>query len=361
MVSTLRVPTDAPESDATFSWGSTTVVVVELAAGPAHGVGWSYTSGGAAGVIGELLVPCVLGKDPGAIAEIELEMARAVRNIGRPGIGGSAIAAVDVALWDLRARLLGLPAVDLIGRVRDAIPAYGSGGFCSYSARQLEDQLGGWAADGLTMVKMKVGGEPAADLERVQTARHAIGADVELFVDANGAYSVQDALEWARRFAEVDVTYFEEPVSSDDLDGLRRVRDGAPSGMDIAAGEYNWTLFDARRMLGAQAVDVLQIDATRCAGVSGFLAAAALGAAAPLPTSAHTAPTVHASLCCCVAGARHVEYFHDHARIEHLLFDGALGPECGCLRPDPSRPGFGVDFKTRDAEPYVVRVEVCNA
>ena len=361
VVSTLRVPTDAPESDGTLSWDSTTVVVVELAAGSVLGIGWSYTAGGAAQVVSGLLAPIVLGKDPGAVAALELDMARAVRNVGRPGVGGSAIAAVDIALWDLRGRLLDLPATDLIGRVRDDVPAYGSGGFCSYSARQLEEQLGGWAADGMTMVKMKVGRDADEDLKRVQTARYAIGNDVDLFVDANGAYSVQEALTWSQRFGELGVAYFEEPVSSDDLAGLRRVRDGSPGGMDIAAGEYNWTLFDARRMLAAQAVDILQIDATRCAGVSGFLATAALAAAAPLPVSAHTAPTVHATLSCCTPVARHVEYFHDHARIERLIFDGALVPERGRLRPDRSRPGFGVDLKAADAQPFLVKVEACNA
>jgi L-alanine-DL-glutamate epimerase-like enolase superfamily enzyme len=361
VVSILRVPTDAPESDGTLSWDSTTVVLVELAAGSQIGLGWSYTAGGAAQVVSELLAPCVLGRDAGAVAEIELEMARAVRNVGRPGIGGSAIAAVDIALWDLRAALLGVPAADLIGRVRDAVAAYGSGGFCSYSARQLEEQLGGWAADGMTMVKMKVGRDRDGDQKRVQTARQSIGSEVELFVDANGAYSVPEALEWSARFAELGVSYFEEPVSSDDLDGLRRVRDGVPRGMEVAAGEYNWTSFDARRMLAAQAVDILQIDATRCSGVSGFLATAALAAATPIPVSAHTAPTVHATLSCCTPVARHVEYFHDHARIEHLIFDGALKPERGRLRPDPSRPGFGVDLKAADAQPFLVKVEACNA
>lgn len=359
-VSAWRVPTDAPESDGTFSWNATTFVAVELQAAAQTGIGWSYTSAGAAAVATDL-APCVVGRDVAATGDIELDMARAVRNVGRPGIGGSAIAAVDFALWDLRAKLLQVPVIELLGRVRDAIPAYGSGGFCSYSAQELADQLGGWADAGMAMVKMKVGRAPDEDVKRVQTARRAIGAEVELFVDANGAYSVQQALDWANRYAEYDVTYFEEPVSSDDLDGLRRVRDGSPPGMDIAAGEYNWTVFDARRMLSAQAVDILQIDATRCAGVSGFLASAALSEAAPLPLSAHTAPTLHASLSCCATAARHVEYFHDHVRIEQMFFDGALTPEHGLLRPDPSRPGFGVEFKRADAEPYLVSAETCNA
>jgi L-alanine-DL-glutamate epimerase-like enolase superfamily enzyme len=360
-ISVWRIPTETPESDGTLAWCSTTVVVVELEAAAHSGIGWTYSSAGAAAAAAELLEPCVLGRDVGAIGEIELDMARAVRNVGTAGIAGSAIAAVDFALWDLRGRLLDCSVVELIGRVRDAVPAYGSGGFCSYSTRQLADQLGGWAAAGLTMVKMKVGRVPADDVERVQTARRAVGDEVALFVDANGAYSVSQAREWAHRYADYGIAYFEEPVTSDDLDGLRRVRDDAPPGMEIAAGEYNWTCFDARRMLAAQAVDILQVDATRCAGISGFLASAALCEATPIPLSAHTAPTLHASLCCCTRAARHVEYFHDHARIEQLLFDGALQPEHGLLRPDTTRPGFGVELKRSDAHRYFVSAETCRA
>ena len=155
------------------------------------------------------------------------------------------------ALWDLKARLLDLPLVTLLGAVRDAAPVYGSGGFTSYSLEQLRDQLGGWAAQGIRRVKMKIGTHPADDPGRVRAARDAIGPDVELFVDANGAYSRKQALAQAEAFAELDVRWFEEPVSSDDLDGLRLLRDRAPAGMDIAAGEYGYDLFYFRRMLEA--------------------------------------------------------------------------------------------------------------
>jgi L-alanine-DL-glutamate epimerase-like enolase superfamily enzyme len=218
----------------------------------------------------------------------------------------------------------------------------------------LKEQLGGWAAAGMEYVKMKIGTKPDDDPMRVRAAREAIGPDVQLFVDANGAYSRKQALAMAETLAELDVAWFEEPVSSDDLDGLRLLRDRAPACMDIAAGEYGYDLTYFRRMVEAGAVDVLQIDATRAGGITGFFRAAAVAESFGLPVSAHCAPTLHAPLGCARHDFRHLEYFHDHDRIEHMLFDGAPLPKDGALRPDPSRPGLGIEFKKRDAERYKV-------
>jgi L-alanine-DL-glutamate epimerase-like enolase superfamily enzyme len=278
-------------------------------------------------------------------------MGRETRNIGRPGLVSHAISAMDNALWDLKARLLDVPLVTLLGSARSGIPAYGSGGFTSYSVERLTRQFSDWAAAGIPAVKMKVGREPVQDVKRVEAARAAIG-DAELFVDANGAYERKQALAFAEQFHEFGVTWFEEPVSSDDLDGLRLIRDSAPAGMRIAAGEYGYDLFHFRGLLTAGAVDVLQADATRCCGVTGFLHAAALCEAHNMPLSAHTAPSLHTHLCCAVTPAMNVEYFHDHARIERLLFDGAREPVNGMLIPDLSRPGLGIELKQSDAARY---------
>ena len=263
-----------------------------------------------------------------------------------------AISAVDVALWDLKARLLDVPLVSLLGAARESVPIYGSGGFTSYDDRQLRRQLGGWVEQGIPRVKMKIGRDPAADIGRVRSARDAIGRDAELFVDANGAYIAKQALAQAERFAEFGVAWFEEPVSSDDLAGLRLMRDRGPAGMDIAAGEYGYDPFYFRRMLEAEAVDVLQADATRCGGITGFLHAGSLCAAWPIPLSAHTAPSIHAHVCCSLPQVCHLEYFHDHVRIERMLFDGVLEPVGGELRTDRSRPGLGLELKTTDAEQW---------
>ncbi len=353
-VSVFEIPTDEPESDGTLEWNSTTLVVVHATAGTVSGLGYTYTHSAAGQLIKTTLADIVVGQDVMSVAASHTAMVRAVRNVGRPGVCSTAIAAVDIALWDLKARVLDVPLVSLLGSVREAVPIYGSGGFTSYTLERLRDQLGAWAQSGIRAVKMKIGRDAAADRQRVHAAREAIGPGTELFVDANGAYDRTLALSQAARFAEDEVGWFEEPVPSDDLEGLRLLRDRAPAGMEIAAGEYGYQTLYFRRMLEAGAVDVLQADATRCAGITGFLEAGVLCNAWGLPLSAHTAPSVHAHVCCAVERVRHLEYFHDHVRIERLLFDGVLEPSDGALRPDLSRPGLGIALKVADASPYAL-------
>lgn len=347
-----HIPTDSPESDGTLEWDSTTLVLVLAHAGNQIGLGYTYADIATADLIHKLLAKEVEGKDAMNIPECWQAMVRRTRNLGRPGITSMAISAVDSALWDLKARLLNLPLATLLGRVRDSVPIYGSGGFTSYSAKQLKRQFSHWVEQGILRVKMKIGRDAAADLDRVHTARQVIGAGVELFVDANGAYSRKLALDQAEKFADFNVAWFEEPVSSDDLAGLRLIRDRAPACMEIAAGEYGYDSWYFRDMLASGAVDVLQADATRCGGITGFLQAAALCEAFHMPLSAHTAPALHTHVCCSVIPFRHLEYFHDHVRIERMFFEGLPALVDGELRPDPSCPGMGLELKRADAERF---------
>jgi L-alanine-DL-glutamate epimerase-like enolase superfamily enzyme len=309
-------------------------------------------------MVRDVLAPRLVGQDLFGIPALHARMVQAIRNLGRPGVASTAISAVDAALWDGKARLLGVPLATLLGAARAAVPAYGSGGFTSYDVRRLQQQLGGWAAEGFAFVKMKIGRRPDDDAARVRAARAAVGERVQLFVDANGAYSRKQALAMAELFGrpDLDVRWFEEPVSSDDLAGLRLVRDRAPAGMDITAGEYGYDPFYFRRMLEAGAVDVLQADATRCGGVTGFLAAYALCDAHGLPLSSHCAPALHTPLGCALPRLRHLEYFYDHQRIETMLFDGSPRPREGVLRPDLTRPGLGIELKRQDAARFAVQV-----
>lgn len=351
-VATYKIPTDRPESDGTLEWDNTVIVVVHATAGSETGVGYTYGDPSVATLIHDLLAKVVEGGDAMAVRANWEAMVSRCRNLGRPGIVSMAISAVDVALWDLKARLLGLPLVTLLGQVREGVLVYGSGGFTSYTNSQLEEQLSNWVASGISRVKMKIGRDARADCERVRLARRAIGEKAELFVDANGAYSRKQALDQAEAFTNSGVTWFEEPVSSDDLEGLRLMRDRAPSEIEIAAGEYGYSSDYFRRMLEAGAVDVLQADATRCGGITGFLDAAVLCTVHHLPLSAHTAPLLHTHVCCAAVPVRHVEYFHDHARIERLFFDGASDPVRGELRPDLSRSGLGIELKKKDAQRF---------
>ncbi|HTW44350.1 MAG TPA: enolase C-terminal domain-like protein [Acidobacteriaceae bacterium] len=346
------IPTDAPEADGTFSWDKTSMALIQLEAGGKCALGYTYGNDGVAAQASKLLREVVTGSNPFEHARTRQKMLQYIRNEGETGIAMMAISAIDNALWDLCARILDVPLVLLLGQVRPSIPVYGSGGFTTYSDQQLTDQLGGWASQGFANVKMKIGTQPDKDPARVHTARKAIGAHTNLFVDANGAYTVTQAIDLAHRFREQDVRWFEEPVSSDNLSGLCQVRTRAPMGMDIAAGEYGYTAWYFDRMLSSQAVSVLQADCTRCGGISGFLEAAALCWARDTPLSAHCGPSMHLHVCCSAARAVHMEFFHDHARIERMFFDGFCEPVDGMMAPDLSRPGNGLTLKVRDADKF---------
>ena len=342
-VSAFTVPTDAPEADGTIAWDATTMVLVQARAGGVTGVGYTYSDVAAASLVRGKLVDVVVGADALAVSAAWRAMWRSVRNLGRPGIAAGALSAVDNALWDLKARVLGRPLATILDASRMEVPLYGSGGFTSYTVERLCAQLAGWVEAGMGAVKMKVGTRPDADLARVRAARAAIGEGAALFVDANGAYQRKQALAFAEAFVELGVSWFEEPVPSDDLEGLHLLRDRGPAGMEIAAGEYGYEVEYFRRMLEAGAVDVLQADATRCGGITGFLRAGALAEAFGVDLSAHTAPALHVHACCAVPRLRNLEYFHDHARIERMFFDGNPEPVGGVLRPDLARPGNGLE------------------
>jgi L-alanine-DL-glutamate epimerase-like enolase superfamily enzyme len=348
-----RVPTDAPEADGTFAWQDTTLVVVTIEAGGQTGLGYTYSAGSIVPLVTGALADALQGRDALQIPRCHRLLVNAVRNMGRSGLAATAISALDVALWDLKAKLLGLPLPALLGQAREVVPIYGSGGFTSYDNAQLTRQLAGWVErDGCRAVKMKIGSCPEDDSRRVRVAKDAIG-DADLFVDANGAYSVKKALRLAATFAaEAGVAWFEEPVSSDDLDGLAQVRAAAPPCLDIAAGEYAFNVDDVRHMLARRAVDVQQADATRCLGITGFMQAGALCDAYHIDMSGHCAPALHVHTACAVPRLRHLEWFHDHVRIEHMLFDGAPVARNGEIRPDMTRPGLGLVFKQQDAERY---------
>jgi L-alanine-DL-glutamate epimerase-like enolase superfamily enzyme len=350
--SAYKIPTDKPETDGTISWDSTTLVVVEVSGGNMVGLGYTYSGASITALIETKLADTISGLDALDPQAAWRAMQRAVRNLGREGLAATAISAVDAALYDLKARLLDLPLATLLGAYRDAIVIYGSGGFTSYSDEELKSQLSGWVRkDGCASVKMKIGTDPDDDPRRVGIAKAAIG-EATLFVDANGAYTVKQALALAARFADQNVGWFEEPVSSDDLRGLRAIRKRAPAGMDIAAGEYAYTISYVRDMLEADAVDVQQADVTRCGGVTAFLQIAAVCEAFQIDLSSHCAPALHLHVVCAAPRLRNVEWFHDHVRIEHMLFEGAPVPKGGIIRPDLSQPGHGLIFRHQDAARY---------
>jgi L-alanine-DL-glutamate epimerase-like enolase superfamily enzyme len=347
-----KIPTDALEGDGTLQWNSTGLVVVCIEADTQKGLGYSYCDAAAASIVAALQ-QVIVGSHCDDLAGINWSIAAKIRNLGRSGIAATALSAIDIALWDLKAKLLDLPVAALLDGANRAIPVYGSGGFTTYDNVRLGEQLSGWVEQGCKSVKMKVGAEPDRDPDRIAAAKDACGS-AELFIDANGAFNPGAAVRFAASVRDADIRWFEEPVSSDDETGLSFVREHLPASMELAAGEYIYTLDDARHLLQAHSVDVLQADVTRCGGISGFMKIAALADAFHVDLSGHCAPSAHRHVAGATARLRHLEWFHDHVRIEQMLFDGAPTISDGTIQPDLSRPGIGLDFKFSDAERFRV-------
>ena len=357
-VSVYEIPTEGREADGTLEWDSLTAVVVQAVTGSGvRGIGYTMADRSAAALVTSKLAGAVHGIDIRATGAAWERMRASIRNLGRPGICSMGIAAVDLALWDAKARLLGQPLHRMLGAVRDEVPIYGSGGLTSYGTEELVTQLAGWVEAGIPRVKMKVGKDWgrswAEDITRVRAVRRAIGDSAQLFVDANGAYDRTQARRVGDVFtAELGVTWFEEPVTSDDLDGLAQLSRELP--LDVSAGEYGFHLEYFRDMIRAQAVDVVQADIGRCAGITEWLRIADACAAAKLPFSTHCEPAIHLHAATVPDNLRHLEYFASHVRVEEILFDGVVRPQNGCLRPRDDAPGNGLTLKETEAARYRV-------
>ncbi|MEP6682075.1 MAG: enolase C-terminal domain-like protein [Parafilimonas sp.] len=351
-VSAFKIPTATPESDGTINWNSTTLILVEVKSADKTGIGYTYANEATAVVIDKVLKNIIVDANALDIPFLNAKMIAAIRNDGQVGIAMMAVSAVDNALWDLKAKLFDVPLCNLLGKAKESMLIYGSGGFTSYNKKQLQQQLSNWVDEGIKHVKIKIGTHAEKDVERVKEARDAIGNSTSLFVDANGAYTIKQAIEKSFQFKEFNISWFEEPVTSDNLEGLQFIREHVQAEVNIAAGEYAYNLPYFYHMLKANAVDILQADATRCGGITNFLKAASLAEAQQIPFSSHCAPALHLHAAVSLSNFYIAEYFYDHARIENMLFDGVMQSKNGCIYPDLSRPGIGLEFKYSDAEKY---------
>ena len=349
-----KFPTKSPEADGTIAWNSTTMVLTRVSAGGQSGIGYTYASEAAAMVIQNDLKQCIIGKNALDIPEMNFSMISAIRNNGNCGIAMMAVSSVDNALWDLKAKILQLTLCRLIGMERDKMLVYGSGGFTSYTDGQLTKQLSGWVSEGIQFVKMKIGTHFSKDPQRIAVARKAIGNEAGLFVDANGAYTTRQALMLEEKCRKYRVDWFEEPVTSDNLDGLRFIREHSDANTNIAAGEYGYNLIYFKKMLQAKAVDILQADATRCGGITNYLKAGAIAHSWQIPFSSHCAPSLHLHPSLSLPSFYIAEYFFDHVRIEKMAFDGFNEPVKGCMKPDLSKPGFGLTLKEKDLKKFKI-------
>ncbi|HJQ44545.1 MAG TPA: enolase C-terminal domain-like protein [Jatrophihabitantaceae bacterium] len=345
-VSVRDFPTPKPEADGTLQWTKTTAVCVTLRAGGEAGLGWTYSSSAAAQVVMGELRDAITGMSALDVGRGFSTMRRACRNIGTRGLVMHAISAVDIAWWDLKARLLGASLCDLLGRQRDAVPVYGSGGFVTMTDSELATEVEHWSELGCTAMKIKIGEGWGScverDLTRTMRLRALAGDGVALMVDANGGYSRGQARRVGKRLDELGVAWFEEPVTSDDTEGLRALRDAL--SCDVAAGEYATDEAEINSLLPV--VDCMQLDVTRCGGYTGWLRGSTLAAAARMDVSAHCAPALHACVAASIPNLRHVELFADHERIERELVDGVPDVVGGALVLDTHVRGHGMQLRT---------------
>ena len=353
-VSAYKIPTDLPESDGTLKWDSTTLILVEIEAGDLSGIGYTYADASAAYFIEHTLKYEVISKNAMDIPAITDQLIHAIRNNGQSGIAMMAVSAIDVALWDLKAKLLDTPLSTLLGRYQEDVLLYASGGFTSYSDFQLQRQLRSWKESGFENMKIKIGRNTLTDINHIKLAREVIGPDVRLFVDANAAYTPVEAIKNSEIFYRYDVSWLEEPVAADYPEQLSHIRNHMPPGIQIAAGEYGYRLTDLKRLLDHRSVDVLQADATRCGGITGFLKAGHLAEAYAIPFSSHCAPSIHIHAALSLNNFYIAEYFYDHVRIEQMFFGGTPLPKNGRIHPHLDRPGLGIEFRRKDAEPYKI-------
>ncbi|MGA8721626.1 MAG: enolase C-terminal domain-like protein [Solirubrobacteraceae bacterium] len=342
------------ESDGTLTWNSTAITVVELHADGVTGLGYSYCHPAARTVIETKLSSVLVEADPCMPERSWAHMQVELRQLGHAGLAMMARSAVDIALWDLKAKLIDVCLADALPRFHESVAIYGSGGFTNLTEDQLREQVHEWVRAGCRSMKIKVGRDKLADPSRIDVVREEAGPDAELMVDGNGAYTVPEALLWGECFRGQGVDYFEEPVSSENLRGLAEVRRRAPAGLSIAGGEYGWDVPYYGQMLDADAVHILQADVTRCGGITNLIRIDGLCKARNLPFSAHCAPAVSAHAGCAMESVLHIEYFYDHKRIERMLFDGTLDPCAGRLTPDREPPGLGIELKRDEAARFAV-------
>lgn len=314
---------------------------------------------GATGLIGratvEHLTPVLIGQDPINVERIWHEM-WIPKLTGRRGLTTRAISAIDIGLWDIRAKVAGLPLYKLLGGYRDSVPTYVAGGYYEEGKglKELAAEMTENVEMGAKGVKIKVGAVSIReDVERVKVCREAIGPDVKLLLDANCAYRHYEAIQFAKRVEEYDPFWFEEPVAPDDYEGHRRLADA--TSIPIATGENEYTRYGFRDLIQHQSAAILNADAKILGGVTEFMKVAALAQAHDLDIAPHGSQDIHVHLVAAISNGLILEFYRDSVdpmwgKIYHhtltLNDDGTVSP--------PDVPGIGVDPNYEALEQYRV-------
>lgn len=346
----IRHVMDGKLADPTRKVEAVGYVVVDVATDQGlHGYGITYDEQGAEAIrefIKHVFEPRMKGRNPLDSAVLYEENFHLFRGVGRKGLAFCAYSAVDLALWDLKGKILGLPVYKLLGGGRNVVPVYASGGWSSYTVDELVGEATMAVSRGYNAVKIKVGVEggrnPSEDLRRVKAVREAIGPGVKLMLDANNIWTSGTAVRFANQVKEYDILFFEEPVPADDMPGLARFRRG--TDVPLATGEHEYTRFGVRDLVVAGAVDVLQVDATKCGGYTETLRMNAIAQAWNITFAPHAMEHMHMHLLAAAPNGAFLERLLMFEPVVEKTFVNPPAPVNGMLRL-PDGPGLGLEYK----------------
>ena len=262
------------------------------------GLGIGQSSPGVREVIEKTFKELLIGKDPFNIEELWDLMFWKIRGYGRKGVAFCALSAIDIGLWDLKSKALGLPLFKLLGAFRESVPVYGSGGWTNFSESELLSEMTSYVEQGIPRVKMKVGKNfgqsEREDIERLAAVRKEVGDDVAIYVDANNGYFPKQAIYMAKEFEDFQVGWFEEPTLADDPRGLAKISNATT--IPIATGEHEYTKYGFRELMQAEGVDIVQPDVGRVGGVTEWMKVAHMAHGFNLPVAPHAVLLVHLHL-----------------------------------------------------------------
>ena len=289
------------------------------------------------------IAPRLIGKDPFETEVIWQDMFQYLRGVGRKGLMFCALSAVDIALWDLKGKIIDMPLYRLFGGNQTEIPVYGSGGWTSYDDDELVEEMKQIVASGYKHIKFKVGYEggknPRRDLERVRKVREAVGPEIGIMLDANNCWDAATGARFANQVKDYDIMFLEEPVFADDIPGLRKYKQS--TDLPLATGEHEYTKWGARDLILNNAADIVQLDGTRAGGFTEMLKVAALTQAWNLKFAPHAMENIHIHLVSACPNALFLERLIMFEEITRNIYIDAPEPVNGIMTI-PDLPGLGL-------------------
>jgi len=311
-----------------------------------EGLGTSAGSTAVQAVVEDSLKEVLIGEDPFNIEKLWNLMFWTVRGVGRKGIAFCAISALDIALWDLKAKALNLPLYRLLGPYTDTVPVYGSGGWTNFSESELVAEQVGYVERGFPRVKMKVGKDfgmsEDEDVKRLAAVRKAVGDDVEIYVDANNGYYAKQAIRMSQIFEQFDVKWFEEPVLADDIEGLSVISQSTT--IPVATGEHEYTKYGFKELISRGGADIVQPDIGRVGGVTEWMKVAHIAHGFNLPVAPHAYQLIHLHVACATPNLKVVEYLGVSDQSDRVWYTEFPEPVNGMWSPYPDRPGLGLEL-----------------